>query len=209
MLVLLLACALTAPCPPELVRVQGRAGPYCIQQTEAQLQGDPGPRDQRGAWPRHLSGAVVVQARPGQRPTNAVSWYQARAACLAAGMHLCTSDEWEDACAGPPGEGRREFVVDASRLWASCYVGRPGGQPLPSGEASACRSPEGVLDLAGNLWEWTDPRQTGPDGAPLIDKRGGGYYTVDPVPCAKAAVGTHEPSFDGTIGFRCCTAARR
>lgn len=206
---LLIACSTTPSCPEDMAMVIGRDGPYCIHRYEAVVSGDPGPKSQAGQFPGHGAGAVQLSSTAGQIPSNAVSWYQARAACLAVGLHLCTSAEWEDACAGPPGDTRREYPISSGRLWDRCYVGRPGGGAIASGAASNCATPEGVYDLAGNLWEWTDPVQFAADGSPLIDKRGGGFYTVDGVPCARAAVGTHAPDFDGTIGFRCCTAVRR
>jgi formylglycine-generating enzyme required for sulfatase activity len=206
---LLFSCSTSPTCPAEMALVSGRAGPFCIQRYEAALSGDPGPRSQAAQFPGHAAGAVQLSAAAGQVPSNAVSWYQSRAACLAVGLHLCTSAEWEDACAGPPGQARREYPIEGGRLWDRCYVGRPGGGVMASGGAPGCATPEGVYDLAGNLWEWTDPGQLGPDGSPLIDKRGGGYYTVDGVPCAREAVGTHAPDFDGTIGFRCCAPVSR
>lgn len=67
-----------------------------------------------------------------------------------------------------------------------------------------CHTPEGVYDLLGNLWEWTDPGLRNPEGRPVIDKRGAAHYSAEPQGCSYHSIGSHEPAFDGTIGFRCC-----
>ena len=213
-LLLLLACTpKPAPtCPEGMVQVPGRSGDFCIQAYEAKLVGQPGNKDQGPSFPDGSTTGHPVSAA-GQEPTKAISWYQAYGACAAAGWHLCTSAEWEDACAGPLGTERREYPTpDGTLSLQQCVIGDMKVHlklPLSTtGSRPECRTPEGVFDLAGNLWEWTDPGLRDEAGLPRIDKRGAAHYSAESQPCTYDSVGSHAPSFDGTIGFRCCAALR-
>lgn len=212
LLFLLLACTPKAPptCPEGMVQVPGRAGDFCIQAYEAKLVGQPGNKDQGASFPDGSSTGAPL-SEPGQTPTKAITWYQAYGVCAAAGWHLCTSAEWEDACAGPPGAERRAYPTpDGTLARSQCVLGDKSVHlkaPLsPTGSRPECRTPEGVYDLAGNLWEWTDPGLKDEAGLPRIDKRGAAHYSAEPQPCTYDSVGTHAPDFDGTIGFRCCAS---
>ncbi len=130
--------------------------------------------------------------------------------CHVNGFRLCTSAEWRDACDGQPGEGGAAY----STLRGSTYT--PGDcnfthhmsggmMPLaPSGSYPWCRTPTGIYDLMGNLWEWSDPGSQSSDGRRITDKRGGAHYARKISSCAQTAVGTHGPDWMGSVGFRCC-----
>ncbi len=186
-------------CPPDMARVEGAEGPFCIHRFEVQLSlhnrrlhsGEP-PIHAQSMW-------MQARARAGDLPSVGINYHDAKAACADRGWHLCTSAEWEDACDGKPGLGGRPYPTEAGPT--DCNTGRPGGALQRNGRSHTCRTPEGVYDLTGNLWEWTDPG-LGPDHN---DKRGGGFYSGEPAPCTKSAVDTHPPTFTGTVGFRCCT----
>lgn len=219
LLVLALACTTDRPapgaepdvagCPPQMARVAGVDGDFCIHRFEVRVSGDLGDKDQGATWPKLSAHPTSLSAAAGERSTKGLSWYQAAAACQAMRWQLCTSQQWEDACDGTPGPGGRTHpTADGSLDADTCNINHPGSQShADNGSSPHCRTPEGVYDLEGNLWEWTDPGQQGQDGLPLIDKRGGGHYSGDIAECDQAAVGSHAPSFDGTIGFRCCTPA--
>jgi len=133
----------------------------------------------------------------GDRPVNCVDWKQARAYCQWKGRRLPTAREWEKAARGPDG---RVFP------WGN----EPGQEPpaavaplvedlLPVGSNAKGASPYGVLDMAGNVAEWTgstyDERR--------FEYRGGGY--MSPIKYARASdrhraeIGTRKPD----LGFRC------
>ncbi len=192
-----------------MVQVQGAGGAFCMSAYEVRILGHPGALDQ---GPDHPDGSTrgPVLSAPGATPST-VSWYQAWAACDAVGHHLCTSQEWEDACDGQPGAGGRDFgTLDGQLVSGRCAAPTPQDGARPklqlTGALTDCRTPDGVYDLTGNLWEWADPGQVDADGLPITDKRGGGYYTGHALKCREGTRpgSSHPPGFRGSIGFRCC-----
>jgi formylglycine-generating enzyme required for sulfatase activity len=207
--VVIAGCSFGTKCPSGMVSVGQLEGQFCIHQYEASLTGELGNLDQGQSYPDG-STAVTIISQAGLTPTK-TSWYQAYAACELAGFHLCTSAEWEDACDDTVGPGGMEYPTpDGSYDVALCPIGDFRAQKQAdlglSGESPNCHTRSGVHDMLGNLWEWTNPVSVDGSGLPQIDKRGGGHYGAEPVSCDRSAVGTHSPSFEGTIGFRCCSA---
>ncbi len=86
-------------------------------------------------------------------PAIEMSWYGARDYCLALGKRLPTEAEWEFAARGM--QGRRypwgEAMPDATRA----RYGAGYGSTVPAGSLARGATPEGVLDLAGNVHQWT------------------------------------------------------
>lgn len=195
-------------CPAGMALVTGGDGPFCIHRYEAYFWGDPGHADQGTAFPDGSTKGIVVAER-GRVPTTSISWYQAQAACAQAGHHLCTSEEWTAACAGSP--ARAFPTPDGAYHPGACALGegqaRAQTLPLPAGARPDCHTPEGVYDLLGNVWEWTDPEKRDAAGRPVTEKRGAARYTMDATPCGFVARGDHPPTFKGSVGFRCCAEA--
>lgn len=152
-------------------------------------------------------------SKPGVIPWQSATFASAQAACQAAGKVLCSSTQWQSAC-----EGAANTTYPYGNAFAptSCntesYDGIPGGADddvlIATGLLGACVAATGVVDLSGNLREWTDDitGQTS-GGINIAVLRGGAYDTpATGATCdfrlSRAAVNVIEP----VNGFRCCKA---
>lgn len=134
-------------------------------------------------------------------PVNCVGWTQAEAFCRWRGGRLPTEFEWEYGAVGSDGRTypwgneapSNQLCWRSSENEGTCSVGS-----FPSG-----RSPFGLDDMSGNVWEWTstvDRRDL------LRVYRGGGWSDSDRDPSwvRAAARDRDAPAYRSyVLGFRC------
>jgi iron(II)-dependent oxidoreductase len=88
-----------------------------------------------------------------QHPANEMTWYGARDYCGSLGRRLPTEAEREFAARGR--EGRTYPWGEAPPDRTRARYGAGWIETVPAGSFPAGATPEGVLDLAGNVHEWT------------------------------------------------------
>lgn len=138
-------------------------------------------------------------------PINCVDWEQARAYCTWRGARLPSEWEWERAARGTDGRKYpwgnepvdcRRAVIDEG---SGSACGR-GDTTFEVGSKPEGASPDGVLDLIGNVWEWTASIHDG-NSSPVV--RGGAYY-VDALLARASFQLRFSPVGSGPfVGFRC------
>ena len=114
-------------------------------------------------WDLHWQDEGQEWAMPPEEalmPVTAVSQTDARAYCRWAGLRLPTEEEWVRAARG---DDDREFPYGAE--FKPDLTSHNNTKPanlrfklLPVNAMPANASPFGCVDMAGNVWEWTDSR---------------------------------------------------
>jgi hypothetical protein len=150
-------------------------------------------------------------------PWNRIDHAEAAQACARAGMRLCSEAEWQAACEGaaglsyPYGDAYDPAACNGADFDADCAL--PDADRLmatgatlgcPPALQTACVSPSGVVDLSGNLHEWTSEQVSMSPVAYRV--RGGGNQTIAAgLTCQHDFIAFEETRRLDTLGFRCCS----
>ena len=135
-----------------------RIGRYPVTVGEYQRFMDAGGYEEPGHWE---SGGFGDFQQPGDweeqrahptRPVVGVSWYEACAYAAWAGAQLPTEAQWERAARGTSARKFPWGDQDASSSLLNFEMNV--GAPTPVGVYPRGATPDGICDLAGNVWEW-------------------------------------------------------
>ena len=117
-----------------------------------------------GSWLRRRLG--TLEPLPDEEPVQHVCYFEADAYARYAGRRLPTEAEWEKAASWDPvtETKRRHPWGDNDPGPEHANLGQARTRPAPVGSFPAGASAYGILQLLGDVWEWTSTDFTGHPG---------------------------------------------
>jgi formylglycine-generating enzyme required for sulfatase activity len=147
--------------------------------------------------PEHWQGGGIPKGKE-RHPVVEVSWEDARAFCRWAGVRLPREEEWEKGARGT--DGRAYPWGNQKPEQSLCNFDLNVKDTTPVGQYPKGASPYGLLDMAGNVWEWCEDAWGGDPARRVV--RGGSWNKLeDDVRAANRNRGNTVNRSDG-LGFR-------
>ena len=173
--------------------------------------------------PTHFRNRTFPEGKA-DHPVTYVTWKDADAYCKWAGKRLPTDQEWEKAARGsdgrwyPWGEAFDSTKANTPLRWKE--IGS-FGDTTPVGAFEAGKSPYGLYDMSGKVWEWTASWYTAyPNNKTSSESYGERYKTLKGgswFDCSFYKCGISAPVFNraffakkvknDSFGFRCAKDA--
>jgi formylglycine-generating enzyme required for sulfatase activity len=175
--------------------------------------------------PSHFRNRTYPEGKV-DHPVVFVTWFDAHDYCEWAGKRLPTNIEWEKAARGvkddrdfPWGDDFDVNKVNSPVRWRTLNM---EGDTMPVGSLEAGKSPFGLYDMSGNVWEWTDswymqyPGNTWPSenyGEQYKELKGGSWWDCSYYQCGVSAPVFNRSYFkqnikNSSFGFRCVKDAK-
>lgn len=173
--------------------------------------------------PQHFENRTFPENKI-DHPVVYVSWKDARAYCKWANKRLPTDQEWEKAARGddariyPWGDVYDTNLVNSPQRWMELKL---EGDTTPVGAFDGGKSPYGLYDMSGNVWEWTDSWYVAYPGNTISSEnygqiyktlKGGSWWDCSFYKCGISAPTFNRSFFlrstkNKSFGFRCAKDA--